>query len=73
VNEQNGKTTSFRTWLDQAKAEAPRTANDIPLIEGDALDFRNAQVAPLIILLADVIEAACVWPSAVSSTHANAA
>ena len=45
---------SFRAWLDQAIAEAPRTAGGIPLIGADVLDLKDAQAAPLIVALADI-------------------
>jgi len=64
---------SFLTQLDQAIAEAPRTQGGIPLIGAEQLDLRDAQVAPLISLLADLIEATCVLPTAVPMTHASAA
>jgi len=63
----------FRAQLDQAIAEAPRTSNGIPLLGYDALDLRDAQAAPLISALADIIEATCVLPCAVPTTHAAAA
>jgi hypothetical protein len=62
---------AFRAWLDQAISEAPRTAGGTPLIGFDALDLKDAQAAPLIVALADIIEHTCV--SAVPTTHATAA
>lgn len=64
---------TFRAWLDQATAGADRAPGDIPLIGLDQLDLRDAQAVPLISALADIIEAACVLPAAVSTTHATAA
>jgi hypothetical protein len=64
---------SFRAWLDQVSAEAPRTATGIPLIGFDQLDLKDASAAPLISVLADIIQAACVQPTAVPMTHANVA
>ena len=58
---------SFRIWLDQAIAEAPRSESGIPLIGAEALDLRDTQAAPLIVALADIVEALCV--SAVPTTH----
>jgi hypothetical protein len=52
---------------------APRSPNGIPLIGLDALDLKDAQAAPLISALADIIEALCVVPCAVPTTHASAA
>ena len=64
---------SFRAWLDQAIAEAAHTTGGIPLIGADVLELKDAQAAPLIVVLADIIEASCVRPAAVSTTHATAA
>ncbi len=66
-------TTSFRAQLDQAIAWSPRTANGIPLLGYDELDLKDSQAAPLISVLADIIEATCVLPAAVPMTHATAA
>lgn len=57
----------------QPDAEAPRTAEGIPLVGLDEIDLKDAQVAPLIVALADIIESACVRPAAVPVTHAQAA
>jgi hypothetical protein len=54
-------------------ASAPRAANGIPLLGLDQLDLKDAQAAPLISVLADIIEALCVIPCAVPTTHASAA
>lgn len=62
---------TFCAWLDQAIAEAPRTAEGIPLIGAADLDLKDAQAAPLIVALADIIERICV--SAVPTTHVVAA
>ena len=48
---------------------APRAANGIPLIGLDDLDLKDAQAAPLIAALADIIEATCVLPAAVPMTQ----
>jgi hypothetical protein len=69
----SSKLSTFRTQLDTAIAQGQRTQIGIPLIEADKLDLKDAQAAPLIILLADIVEAACVRPSAVPMTHVNAA
>jgi hypothetical protein len=63
---------TFRAQLDQAIAEAP-CSGDIPMIGYDQLDLKDAQAAALISVLADIIEAVCVLPSAVPTTHAAAA
>ena len=63
---------TFRAWLDQATAKAP-CLNDIPLIGFDQLDLKMASAAPLISALADIVEATCVRPTAVPTTHAAAA
>jgi hypothetical protein len=64
---------SFRTWLDQVIATAPHTANDIPLIGAESLDLKDAQATPLIVVLADIIEATCVRTAVVPTTHVVAA
>jgi hypothetical protein len=64
---------TFRAMLAAATADVPRTSTGIPLIDATKLDLKDAQIAPLIILLADVIEAACVQLSVVPMMHANAA
>jgi hypothetical protein len=64
---------SFREKLDQAITESQCTPNGIPLIGVAELDLKDAQAAPLIVLLADIVEAACVRPAAVPMTHAKAA
>ncbi len=64
----------FRAWLEQATANAPCTPGGVPLIDYDQLDLADASAAPLISVLADIIEATCLRPSfAVPETHANAA
>jgi hypothetical protein len=57
----------------QAVADAPYSINDIPLIDLDQLHLRDAQAAPLIAILADIILATCVQVAAVPTTHVNAA
>lgn len=52
--------------------ESP-TIGGIPLIGLDQLDLKDAQTAALISVLADIIEATCVLPAAVPTTHATAA
>jgi hypothetical protein len=54
-------------------ASAPCSPNGIPLISLDTLDLKDAQAAPLISALADIIEALCIVPCAVPTTHASAA
>jgi len=54
-------------------AETSHTATGIPLIGYDDLDLKDAQAVPLISVLADIIEATCVLPTAVPTTHAEAA
>jgi hypothetical protein len=43
------------------------------LLDLDQLDLREAQAAPLIVALADIIEATCARSTAVPKTHAVAA
>jgi hypothetical protein len=64
---------TFRAWFDQAIHEAPRTDAGIPLIGTELLDLKDAQAAPLIVALADIIEAACVQAAVMPMTHANVA
>lgn len=64
---------AFRAWLDEATSSARHTPNGVPLIGYDALDIKDAQAAPLIVALADIIEATCVVPCVVPMTHATAA
>jgi hypothetical protein len=51
---------AFRTWLDQAIAEAPRTEGGIPLLGADRTTPPDATA--LIHALADLIIATCVRP-----------
>ncbi len=60
-------------WLHAAISNAPRTVHAIPLLDLDQLDLREAQAAPLIVALADIIEATCARSTAVPMTHAVAA
>jgi hypothetical protein len=64
---------AFRAWLETAIGDDPRTPGDIPLIGVDQLHLRDAQAAPLIAVLADIILSTCVQATAVPTTHANAA
>ena len=45
----------------------------IPLLGLELLDLKDAQAAPLIAALADIIEATCVHACAVPTTHAAVA
>lgn len=60
-------------WLHTAISDAPCTVHAIPLLDLDQLDLREAQAAPLIVALADIIEATCARSPAVPMTHAVAA
>lgn len=64
---------AFRAWLEEAIANAPQTTTGVPLIGAESLHLRDANAAALINALADIIEAACVLPTAVPMTHAEAA
>lgn len=63
----------FVTWLATEIAKAPWTTTGIPLIGYNDLDLKDAQAVPLISALADIIEATCIRPAAVPTTHATAA
>lgn len=65
----------FRSWLGMSIDAAPSQHNSIPPLIGlDQLSLKDAQAAPLVALLADVIESTCVGASfVVPATHANAA
>ena len=59
--------------LNQIIADAPYSINGIPLIDLDQLHLRDAQAAPLIAVLADIILSTCVQVAVVPETHVNAA
>ena len=64
---------SFSAWLDQTITEDSHITEGIPLIGLGQLHLRDAQAAPLIVALADIIESVCVHSAAVPTTHATAA
>jgi hypothetical protein len=53
---------SFRAQLAAAVVTAPRTPNGIPLIGYNQLEIKDANAAPLISVLADIVLAACAQP-----------
>lgn len=66
-------TTNFTHDMHTAISTAKRTTNSIPLIGLADTNTKEAQVAALISVLADMIESTCVRSSAMPTTHASAA
>ncbi len=59
----------FLNWLDAVISQATGTVHNIPLIDSEQLDLKEAQAAPLIVVLANIIEAECVMTCAEPTTH----
>jgi hypothetical protein len=64
---------NFRAWLEEAIADTPYSLNGIALPGLEQLHLRDAQVAPLIALLAEIMLSTCTQVDAVPTTHASAA